>query len=130
MAARAAQNSNTSRRNKPQADGDLYAALLADYGLNRDIYARMLGVTQARLARWETERKQPNRNLAARLKIISDLLAGLARVMRREFIPTWLVTPNDICKEAGAQTPLDLLEQGNFDQVRDMIYYLESGIPT
>jgi hypothetical protein len=36
-------------------------------------------------------------------------LSGLARVMRKSFIWTWLEQPNDACKEVGAGAPLDLL---------------------
>lgn len=65
----------------------------------------------------------------ARLQKVGKVLKGLARVMRKGFIPTWLARPNDACREAGVRTPLDLLEQGDFGTVEQMIYFFEAGEP-
>lgn len=104
--------------------------LRAEYELDCSTFARMLGASEASLKRWEEGVEEPREEVAARAARVAKLLAGLARVMRKGFIPTWLVTPNDACKEAGAHTPLDLMERGDYGQIDDMIFYFESGVPT
>ncbi|HEY8504292.1 MAG TPA: antitoxin Xre/MbcA/ParS toxin-binding domain-containing protein [Gemmataceae bacterium] len=48
----------------------------------------------------------------------------LAEVVRPEFIPVWLETPNDAF---GGLKPLEVIERGEIDRPWAMIYYLESG---
>jgi transcriptional regulator with XRE-family HTH domain len=103
--------------------------LRADYGLSRASFARMIGVSEVALRRWEEGTGQPDGAAVERFERVGRVLGGLARVMRKPFIPTWLEQPNDACKEVGAGTPLDLLERGDFAAVEDMIFYLESGVP-
>jgi transcriptional regulator with XRE-family HTH domain len=96
------------------------------FGLNRPALARALGVSEATLARWEAGREPPA-EARRRLEKVAALLQRLSRVMRREFIPTWLETPNDAYKEAGVRTPLDWLQRGDDGPLEDAIFYLESG---
>jgi hypothetical protein len=55
-----------------------------------------------------------------------DLLRErLAQVVRADFIPQWLETPN---QAFGGLKPRELIERGQIDQLWRMIFYLESGI--
>jgi len=103
--------------------------LCRDYGLSRPILARMLGVPQATLAKWEWGADQPNAAGGQRIERVKDILKGFARVMRKDYLPTWVANPNDAAKEAGARTPLDLMEQGDYASIAQMIYFFEAGEP-
>jgi hypothetical protein len=66
---------------------------------------------------------------AARLASVrkrAGILEGLARVMKKGFILTWLITPNDAC---AGRTPADLLAAGDFSTMEDLVYFLEAGEP-
>src|SRR5437870_12843461 len=80
------------------------------YGLSRSTLARMLSVSEATLAKWEKGTAIPDDAVAAKLKRLADILAGLARVMKKRFIPTWLTSPNAACE---GRAPVDLLAQGD-----------------
>jgi hypothetical protein len=88
-----------------------------------------VGISEAALKSWEEGTGWPDPATIERGERARRVLSGLARVMRKSFIPTWLEQPNDACKEVGAATPLDLLQRGNFREVEDMIFYLESSVP-
>jgi transcriptional regulator with XRE-family HTH domain len=105
-------------------------ALRTECGLSRAALLRLLGVSTATLTRWERGEGQPDPSVLVRAARLEGLLRRLTGVMRREFLPTWLETPNEACKEAGGKTPLDLLEREAYEQIEDMIFYVESGIPT
>jgi transcriptional regulator with XRE-family HTH domain len=96
------------------------------YGLSRPVLARMLGVTEATLGRWEKGTTTPGAAGLEKVKRLGGILEGLARVMKKSFIPTWLASPNDACK---GRTPVDLLEEGQYETIEDMVYFLEAGEP-
>ena len=104
-------------------------AIRADAGLSLPTFARMTGVPEEALARWQEGNEQLDPVALSRLERVCCILQGLARVMRVSFIATWLEQPNDACKEIGTRTPLALLERGDYAEVEDMIFYLESGVP-
>ena len=81
------------------------------------------------MARWEANQADLNAAAARRVQRVASILARLAGVMRRAFIPTWLDRPNDACKEIGVCTPLDLYEKGDYETIERMIWYIESGSP-
>jgi transcriptional regulator with XRE-family HTH domain len=98
------------------------------FGLSGLALARMIGVSGATLVRWEKTGKVSAQDRKS-LKKVQETLAGLNRVMRKDFIPTWLEAPNEACAAAGGRTPLDLMEKGKYDKIKAMIYFLESGTP-
>ncbi len=103
--------------------------LRSAYGLSRRAFARMAGVTETTVTRWEEGKGHPGDASARRLQRIESILEGLARVMRRGFIPTWLEQPNDAAKEAGGATPLDVMAKGDFAAIEQMVYFFEAGEP-
>jgi hypothetical protein len=58
---------------------------------------------------------------------IRRLREALARVIRPDFIGPWLQNPN---QAFSGLKPIEVIERGEVDRLRRMIYELESGIPT
>jgi len=103
--------------------------LLTTYGLDREVLARMVGLSRTALARWEKD--EPLSDLKERTQIdrVANILERAAGVMRREYIPTWLHKPSPACTEIGATAPIDLMERGDYDTVEEMLFLLGSGVP-
>jgi hypothetical protein len=57
----------------------------------------------------------------------APLLDRLAELLGADVIPTWLEAPNEAF---GGVTPREVAERGEADRLWDMIFYLESGIPS
>src|SRR5262249_24236320 len=85
--------------------------LARHYGLDLAVLARASGIDEGVLASWPGK---AGRAQEERLAQLATLLAGLAGVMRKEYIATWLQTRNEAAK---GRTPLQLLEQGDFRSV-------------
>jgi hypothetical protein len=96
------------------------------YRLDGATLARILGVSELTLARWLKGSGSLDAAAAARVKRLKGILPGLARVMKKSFIPTWLTSPNDACE---GRSPADLLAQGEYEAIEDIIYFLEAGEP-
>jgi hypothetical protein len=107
------------------ADG-LAAQVRRDWGVSRKTFARITGFSERALAGWESGAPIGEAGLR-RLRELERLREGLGRVMRPEFLPRWLDTPN---RAFGGLKPLELLERGEGDRLWSMIFYLESGVPT
>jgi transcriptional regulator with XRE-family HTH domain len=105
--------------------------LRTDFDLSLATFAKITGVAPKDLARWEQGKAvRLDDEASGRVDRVARILEGLARVMRRTFIPTWMAQPNDACKEMGARTPLELFERGDYETLEDMVWYLESGTPS
>lgn len=57
---------------------------------------------------------------------LEELKQDLAEVIQKEFIDTWLQTPN---RAFDNRTPLDLIRSGEALLIRRMIHELRSGQP-
>jgi hypothetical protein len=69
--------------------------------------------------------------LISRLKNLNDDLekdirSRLERLIKTEFIDSWLVTPN---LAFGYKRPIDLINENDIDKLHKMLYILESGEP-
>ncbi len=111
------------------AHGVVARSLRTDFGLSVATFSKMVGVPVKALSAWEANQVVLKGAAAARVKRVASILARLAGIMRRSFIPTWLEQPNNACKEVGVRMPLDLLEKGDYETIEDMIWYVESGTP-
>ena len=101
-----------------------------DFGLALPTFAKMTGIVDNALADWEHNKTvRLDAAVLRRLTRVAGILEGLSRVMRREFIATWVQQPNDACKEIGVRTPLDLFAKGDYGTLEGMVWYLESGTP-
>jgi DNA-binding XRE family transcriptional regulator len=102
-------------------------AVREEYGLGRQLFARLVGVTPATLARWERAGKPPT-TAEDKVRQVGKLLRGLSRVMPKADLAGWLTSPNDACRSAGGRTPAELMEKGRYDKIEAMIYFFESGV--
>lgn len=57
---------------------------------------------------------------------VNRIRKALAGLMKPEFIDVWLSTPNP---SFGSRTPLSLIQDGREQELWDMIYELNSGMP-
>jgi hypothetical protein len=57
---------------------------------------------------------------------VVKIFHGLGRVMKKDFVVTWLNSPNDACER---RTPMDLLAEGDYETIEDIVYFLEAGEP-
>jgi transcriptional regulator with XRE-family HTH domain len=95
-------------------------------GLDRKQLARVVGVSERTVASWERGAGVPEPG-RGKLRELQRLYRGLTRVLKRGAVPEWLVMP---CQQLEGASALELLERGEIDRIRQMIYYLESGMPT
>ena len=65
------------------------------------------------------------RNIANKLAY-NDIRTRLERLIKSEFIDSWLNTPNQALNN---QRPIDLIHKGDIERLDRMIYVLESGEP-
>jgi hypothetical protein len=98
-----------------------------DYELTTATLARLIGQTEATAQAWVEGTAEPDTATTPRVEKVQTILAGLARVMRLGFIDRWLQTPNPSC---AGRTPAEVMEQGDYGPIEDMIYYFESGLPS
>lgn len=97
--------------------------LTQDFGLTPPLLAQTSGVSPDVLSRWESCADATAKEKLSRLE---SVLNGLARVMRRDFIATWLQRPNPAM---GGRSPLQLLEAEEYPRIEEMVYRLEAGEP-
>jgi DNA-binding transcriptional regulator YiaG len=95
-------------------------------GLTRKLFSRLTGYSERAIASWEAGGK-PDEPGLRRIRETERFQAKLAEVVRPEEIPAWLDTPNDAF---GGLKPLEVIERGEIDRLWNMIYYLESGVPS
>jgi DNA-binding transcriptional regulator YiaG len=95
-------------------------------GLTRKLFSRLTGYSERAIASWEAGGK-PDEPGLRRIRETERFQAKLAEVVRREEIPNWLDAPNDAF---GGLKPLEVIERGEIDRLWNMIYYLESGVPS
>ena len=69
--------------------------LRKSFGLSRRMLKRALHVSETALAKWEKGTSPPAPNNAAKIKMLEKIVEGLARAMKKDFVPTWLSSPND-----------------------------------
>jgi uncharacterized protein (DUF2384 family) len=60
------------------------------------------------------------------MKTTDELKERLKRIVREEFIDSWLDSPNPAFDN---KTPRQMVLEQNSDQIEEMLYRLESGIP-
>jgi len=101
------------------------SALRAKLGLTRPVFARLAGVSERTVADWErTTEARPGAERA--LREIRSVVDACERVMKPEFVGTWLVTP---IGSLGGFKPIELIERGETERVLRALFFVEAGIP-
>jgi DNA-binding XRE family transcriptional regulator len=93
--------------------------------LNRRLFSRLVGYSERTIADWEAGKELRGAS-RQRLTEILRLQRALARVIKSDFVGTWLQTPNSAF---GGLKPLEVVERGEVDRLWRMIFLLESGQP-
>ena len=75
-------------------------------GIAQEAFARLIGVSTRTVARWEGEGVQPNAEVGEQLEYLLALSQRLEGVIEREYVVTWLTTPNP---EFLNQPPVELV---------------------
>ena len=110
----------TSGRNHPEM-------LRRRYGLPPKLFARILGVTEGTLAKWEAGSPLSTAR-SAHLLAVARILRKLERSVRRDYIATWLGQPSQACADLGVEVPADLFASKKYEAIGDMIFFLGSGV--
>ena len=114
---RASAASRTHRGKQPVRE------LRRRYGITRPLFARLVGVSERSLAKFEKE-EGVNESVRRQVTALTRLQAALARVVKPEAIGEWLDKPNPAL---GGLKPLEVVERGEEDRIWAMIYQLTSG---
>lgn len=95
-------------------------------GLSRKTFSRLAGFSERAVADWEAG-KPLSESARRRIKELDRFRERLAEIVASEAIPGWLDTPNEAFE---GLKPLEVIERGEIDRLWDMIFYLESGVPS
>ena len=93
------------------------------YGMTRPLFARLMGVSERSLAKFEKE-TAVNPSVQRQITALDRLQAALARVIKAEAVGEWFQKPN---LAFGGFKPLEVVERGEEDRIWAMIYELASG---
>ncbi len=100
-------------------------AIRKKLGLTQDLFARLIGVTQRSISTWERG-GEINEASLRRNREMDHLADELRRSMREDFIPHWLVSPNE---GLGGISPIEAMERGESGRVWRSVFLLGSGTP-
>ena len=92
-------------------------------GLGRVEFGRLIGASERSIADWERG-ESPRQAHARLLSQLERVYATASKVMKPEFIGTWLETP---LEELGGLKPREAMERGEHDRVWRILFAIESG---
>jgi transcriptional regulator with XRE-family HTH domain len=124
--SRPARKAAQSRKGPTRDRQGFVATLRKELGLSRREFGRLTGYSERAIVNWENGHT-PDEPALRRIKEIDRLQTRLSQVMQSDFIAEWLMTPNE---GFDGLKPLEVIERGEIDRLWDMIFYLESGIPS
>jgi DNA-binding XRE family transcriptional regulator len=101
------------------------AAVRMKLGLTQERFARLIGVTQRSITAWENGGEINDVSLR-RIREMDHLAEELRKSMREDFIPHWLVSPNE---GLGGISPIEAMERGEAARVWRSVFLMGSGIP-
>jgi transcriptional regulator with XRE-family HTH domain len=95
-------------------------------GLSRKLFSRLAGFSERAIADWESGKPVSEPGIR-RIKELDRFRDRLSEVVAADAIPGWLDTPNEVFD---GLKPLEVIERGEIDRLWNMIFYMESGIPS
>ena len=94
-------------------------------GLSIEDLARAVGTTSRTMARWASGANAPRGITRQRLLELATVSQQLAKVMTPEASAAWLLQPNALL---GHMRPIDLVAQGRYRDVLDLIDAVGDGV--
>jgi putative toxin-antitoxin system antitoxin component (TIGR02293 family) len=104
---------------------DRLARIKTNVGLSREDVARVVGASSRTVARWASGANMPRGVTRERLLELATISQQLAKVMRPDAAAAWLFEPNPLLKN---NRPVDLVAQGRFQEVLDLIDAVGEGV--
>ena len=108
------------------ADGSLVREVRQALGLTLQNFARMTGFSVRSIASWERGARIGEAGLR-RMQEIRALQEALCALAEPGSIGPWLLTPNE---EFGGLKPLEVIERGEVHRLWQVVYWLQSGVPS
>ena len=94
-------------------------------GLNIETLSRLSGFSPRSISGWKAG--QVANDVAVRkFEELSRLAAALSRVMKSDFVPRWLQSPNPALDHL---KPVEVIERGHIDRLWRLMVHLETGMP-
>jgi DNA-binding XRE family transcriptional regulator len=93
--------------------------------MTREVFSRVVNVSPRAIATVEQEETDVAK-LQRPYAEVARLYEALGEVVDPTTIGPWFVTPNEAF---GGMKPVELIERGEIDQLWDMVYRLQSGMP-
>jgi transcriptional regulator with XRE-family HTH domain len=94
-------------------------------GLTQETFVRLIGVSPRTVSHWENG-GPINEVSLRRIKEMNRLALELRKTMKGDFIPVWLVTPNQGLE---GFSPVEVMGRGETDRLWRVVFLLGSGIP-
>ncbi len=89
--------------------------------------ARVSDTNPRSVARWKAQSAVPRREAEERLLELRAVVDLSRKVMRDQAARVWMRSPNP---ELGYEKPLDLVGEGNYQRVIDLLLALAEGVTT
>ena len=96
------------------------------FGMNREVFARMLPVSTRTLATIESGQPASD-DIKRKLIEMQRIYEALVEIMHPESVGDWMTTPNHAF---GGLKPLEVVERGEVDRIWHMVFLLRSGVPS
>lgn len=96
------------------------------YGVPRRTFARLIDVSERSLADLE-KGKKPSEGVTRRVNEVGRLRQALTKIIDSDAVSEWLQEPN---QAFDGLKPIEVVERGESDRIWQMVYYLESGMPS
>ena len=93
--------------------------------MTREVFSRVVNVSPRAIATVEQEEAEVAK-LARPYAEVARLYEALGEVVEPDAIGAWFVKPN---AAFGGMKPVELIERGEIDQLWEMVYRLQSGMP-
>lgn len=113
---------NATATLKPSSE---IATVRRKLGLTQERFARLIGVSQRSVTTWENGGEINDVSLR-RVREMDYLADELRKSMQEDFIPHWLVSPNE---GLGGISPIEAMERGEAARVWRSVFLMGSGIP-
>ena len=98
------------------------------YNCSQVLWARMIGISEKTVSRWETYKSSPSALACNKIKEFEIIINKMKGIIKRGKESEWLNTPND---ELNNNTPLETISKGSggVQKVIDLLCRIEWGVP-